>query len=189
MQARLNRGMSHGRHRRGAKHTPWWVFLIFLFVMSRGVAALQTRTVEISRLAILPVIFAIWGGYSLFNLFGLIPKRSAFSRFALLVGAVVGLVLSRHGTVRADQTKVWFEVSGSPVTSDSRARSYSPANMRWAIGPRPIRARAIRIGFLAADTIVSGLVIGIFVGRFAGLWRRYKAAPASALAASALIRA
>jgi hypothetical protein len=33
-------------------HTPWWVFVIFLFVVSRGVAALQTRIVEIGRLAL-----------------------------------------------------------------------------------------------------------------------------------------
>lgn len=165
------------------EHTPWWVFVIFLFVTMRGVSALQTRTVEISRLAILPAIFAIWGGYSLFNLFGLDPEAIGIFALALLIGAIVGLALSRHGAVRADQANGLVEVSGSPVTlilvlvifCSKYALGYWAATDRGARDSFP---------FLAADAIVSGLVIGIFIGRFAGLWRRYKAAPASALAVS-----
>jgi hypothetical protein len=165
------------------KHTPWWVFLIFAFVMARGVTALRTRTVEISRLAIIPVIFAVWGAYNLFNLFGLNPEAVAISAIALLAGAAFGLLLSRHGIVRADRDKGLVEVSGSPVTlilvliifASKYALAY------WVATDPGARDS---IGFLATNAIVSGLVIGIFAGRFAGLWRRYKAAPTSALARS-----
>jgi hypothetical protein len=165
------------------EHTPWWVFLIFIFVLSRGVAALQTRTIEISKLAIVPVIFAVWGAYGLFQLFGPSPEAIGIFVVALLVGAAVGLVLSRHGAVRADQTKGLVEISGSPVTLILVLIIFIG---KYSLGYWAATDPGARdsIQFLAVDATVSGLVIGIFVGRFAGLWRRYKAAPASALAAS-----
>jgi hypothetical protein len=163
------------------KHTPWWVFLIFVFVVARGVAALRTRTAEISRLALLPAIFAVWGGYSLFNLFDLNAEALAIFAIALLAGAAFGLLLSHHGIVRADQNKGLVEVSGSPVililVLIIFASKYALAY--WVATDPGARYST---GFLAVDAIVSGLVIGIFIGRFAGLWRRYKAAPTSALA-------
>jgi hypothetical protein len=101
---------------------------------------------------------------------------------ALLVGVGIGLVLSWHGTVRADQTLGLVEVSGSPVTLALMLIIFAS---KYALGYWAATEGGVRdsIGFLAADAIVSGLVIGIFAGRFAGLWRRYKAAPPSALAA------
>jgi hypothetical protein len=162
-------------------HTPWWVFLIFFFVLSRGIAALQTRVVEISKLAIVPLIFAVWGGYSLFKLFGLNPTGIGIFVLALLVGVGVGLALSRHGTVRADQTLGLVEVSGSPVVLILTLIIFTS---KYAVGYWVATEPGARdsIGFLATDAIVSGLVIGIFVGRFAGLWRRYKAAAPGVLA-------
>jgi hypothetical protein len=163
-------------------HTPWWVFLIFIFVLSRGIAALQTRVVAITKLAIVPLIFAAWGAYSLFQLFGLNPAGIGIFAVALLIGAGVGLVLSRHGTVRAEQTLGLVEVSGSPVVLILMLIIFtSKYALGYWVATEPEAHDSI--GFLATDAIVSGLVIGIFVGRFAGLWRRYKAAAPSALAA------
>ena len=158
------------------EHTPWWVFLIFLFVVSRGILALRTRTVEISRLAIIPVIFAVWGAYSLFSLFGLDVAAVAIFAVALLAGAGVGLVLAQHGAVRADQANGLVEVSGSPVTLILVLAIFigKYALGYWlAVDP----GARTSLSFLAADAIVSGFVIGVFVGRFAGLWRRYGTAP------------
>ncbi len=157
-------------------HTPWWVFALFVFVVSRGVLALQTRTVAIVRLALLPAIFGVWGVYSLFELFG--PNLVALGVFALalLVGAAVGAALSRHGSVRADQPKGLVEISGSPVTLILVLAIFAS---KYALGYWLAVDRNARtsLAFLAADAVVSGVVIGTFVGRFLGLWLRYKRAP------------
>jgi hypothetical protein len=158
------------------EHTPWWVFLIFLFVVSRGVLALQTRTVEIARLAIIPVIFAVWGAYSLFHLFGPNPQAIGIFAVALLVGGGVGLMMSSRGAMRADQARGVVELPGSPVTLILVLIIFVA---RYGLGYWDAVEPGARdsFGFLALDAIVSGLVIGIFVGRFAGVWRRYKRAP------------
>jgi hypothetical protein len=158
------------------EHTPWWVFVLFVFVISRGIVALRTQTVAISRLAIIPAIFAVWGAYSLLDLFGLNLAAVAIFAVALLAGIGVGLLLAQQGGVRADQAKGLVEVSGSPVTLILVLAIFigKYALGYWlAVDP----AARTSLGFLAADAIVSGFVIGVFVGPFAGLWRRYRAAP------------
>jgi hypothetical protein len=162
------------------QHTPWWVFVLFVFIVSRGVAALRAQTVPIARLALIPAIFAVWGVYNLFQLFGFnLAALGAFAA-ALLIGAGVGAILSRHGSVRADHAKGLVEISGSPVTLVLVLAIFIS---KYALGYWQGVDRNARtsVGFLAADAIVSGFVIGMFVGRLAGLWLRYKTAPETML--------
>ena len=162
--------------RQALLHTPWWVFALFLFVMSRGVLALKTRTVALSRLAIIPVVFAAWGAFSLFGVFGADPRAVAIFAAALLIGAGLGWVLSQFGAVRADRERGLLEISGSPVTLILILVIFSG---RYALGYWAAVDPGARgaFEFLAVSAILSGLGTGVFAGRFGGLRRRYAAAP------------
>ena len=46
-------------------HAPTWVWVLLVVLVLRGVKALQDRTMSLTRLLLLPVIFLVWGGYAL----------------------------------------------------------------------------------------------------------------------------
>jgi hypothetical protein len=41
--------------------TPLWVWLLLAYLLSRGLKALKGGTTPLSKLAIVPVVFAVWG--------------------------------------------------------------------------------------------------------------------------------
>ncbi|MDX7899255.1 DUF6622 family protein [Aeromonas media] len=66
--------------------TPIWVWIVFVFLIIKGVRALNDREMEIKNLFIMPLFFLLWGGLSVvhdlaFSLWGLA---------AMLVGLVIG---------------------------------------------------------------------------------------------------
>lgn len=46
-------------------HTPVWVWILFVFLITRGIKARQPATVTLEKLAIIPAIFLIWDIYDL----------------------------------------------------------------------------------------------------------------------------
>lgn len=46
-------------------HTPVWVWVLFIFLVSRGLNARKPATVTLEKLAIIPAIFLIWDIYDL----------------------------------------------------------------------------------------------------------------------------
>ncbi|WP_340615723.1 DUF6622 family protein [Xenorhabdus entomophaga] len=78
------------------KDTPLWVWILFAFLIKRGVNALYDRKMRIERLFFLPILFFIWGGYNVLN-------ETVFTNVALLMfilgilaGGVVGWVLWKN---------------------------------------------------------------------------------------------
>ncbi len=69
--------------------TPIWVWALFIFLLTRGIAAFQDREMALNRLFILPVTFFIWTVYS-------VGHKTVFvwlSFMMMLAGAVTGIVL------------------------------------------------------------------------------------------------
>lgn len=66
--------------------TPIWVWILFVFLITNGMRALNDREMEIKHLFIMPLFFLLWGGISViydlaFSLWGLA---------AMLAGLVIG---------------------------------------------------------------------------------------------------
>ncbi|OKO97963.1 membrane protein [Xenorhabdus eapokensis] len=68
------------------KGTPIWVWILFAFLIKRGINALYDREMRIQRLFFMPVLFLIWAVYSVLN--ETTFPNSAF--LALIVGIIVG---------------------------------------------------------------------------------------------------
>ncbi|WP_338861107.1 DUF6622 family protein [Xenorhabdus griffiniae] len=49
------------------KGTPIWVWILFVFLIKRGINALYDREMRIDRLFFMPVLFLIWAIYSVLN--------------------------------------------------------------------------------------------------------------------------
>ena len=55
-------------------HTPVWVWVLFAYLVSRGVVALREREMQPGRALIVPIVFLVWG------LAGLLESRGLGSR-------------------------------------------------------------------------------------------------------------
>ncbi|AWK43028.1 hypothetical protein GPY51_17050 [Photorhabdus laumondii subsp. laumondii] len=71
------------------KDTPIWVWILFAFLIRRGISALYDREMRIDRLFLLPIVFLVWGVYS-------VIYETTFSDLALITmtaGLFVGIVI------------------------------------------------------------------------------------------------
>ncbi|WP_074373285.1 DUF6622 family protein [Vibrio spartinae] len=76
--------------------TPMWVWILFVFLLLRGVIALHDREMEIKRLFLLPVVFLFWGGAGVVNELHFPNIGLVCSAIGLLSGGAVGWMLWRR---------------------------------------------------------------------------------------------
>ena len=69
--------------------TPFWVWLILLFLAIRGIKAMRPNSVPLSGILILPVVFTVWAGIGL-SKFGHVALAL---EIWLVLGLIVGLAL------------------------------------------------------------------------------------------------
>ena len=86
------------------KGTPWWVYVIFIWLMVRGIQGLYARSISLYRVFILPLVFLV---------LTLIPFFKGVTSFltvawygsALLLGLVSGLLLTMRDNVLVDKKR------------------------------------------------------------------------------------
>src|SRR5262245_58858521 len=84
-------------------HTPIWVYVLFFFLVSRGVTALRAGEVTLAKLAVVPVLLTVWGVYDLVRIYGLSSASIVPWAGAACVGALVGWLLIRTRPVQVDR--------------------------------------------------------------------------------------
>jgi hypothetical protein len=155
-------------------HTPWWVFLLFAFLVSRGVRAFNPAEVRLSQLALLPAVFIVWGLAGLYQRYGLDVAALALWLVAAAIGAAIGLAILRKAPLKADRARGIVyrpaDFTVLPLILVAFLAKYSLAVMA-AMSPD----LAASAGFRVADIGVSGLFAGIFVGKFAIYVKAYLA--------------
>ena len=162
--------------------TPLWVWALLGLLLFLGIRALRTTTAPLWRLAILPTVFFIWGLYGLFTLHSLTLQRLFPWAVALAVGIVAGLMVAGLSKIRADKTRHAVQIPGSSLTLVVSLLIFAT---KYAFGV----LHAMRPDLFAKawlwlpELAVSGVLTGMFIGRFAGLWRQYRAAPHESLMA------
>ena len=154
--------------------TPIWVWVLLAFLLSRGFKAMNSGTAPLSRLAIVPLVFALWGIAHLVTdpltgwgdaivwvvsaLAGVaggvfIASRSRFivdpiANTVMLPGSMLPLAL----IVIVFVTKFWLGVELATATSLAAVGTY-----------------------MLISAAVSGVVAGMFAGRFLTYWRAMNA--------------
>ena len=72
------------------KGTPFWVWLVLVFLLKRGIASLQDREVRLNRMFVLPLIFLVWGFHSIVSNPNHLETSILMMLFGLLIGCSVG---------------------------------------------------------------------------------------------------
>lgn len=164
--------------------TPWWVWVLFAFLLSRGIRAMRPATGPLWRFAIIPAVFLVWGIATLLDAFGATGTVAAAYLVALAAGAAAGWAWMAPAWLRADRRHGLVAVPGGPTTLVLILVIFV---LKYTFGVWQGMDPAVvgQTWFLLADCALSGLVAGLFLGRFARLWQMYRQAPDEDLSAAA----
>jgi hypothetical protein len=156
--------------------TPPWVWALLALLLYLGIRALRPTTGPLWRIAILPTVFFVWGLYGLAASNGLSAQRAVPWLVALAVGTIMGFAIAGLRPIRADRIHGLVHVPGGPFTLVLSLLIFAIKyvfGVLHAMDPAAFADARLWLTELA----VSGVLTGMFIGRFAGLWRQYRAAP------------
>lgn len=149
--------------------TPWWVYLIFCYLVLRSVKAAQPQTLPVFRIVILPIVLTIW------SLAGLFSKWdwSAFLSWAiaLIPGFILGWLSVRSWKIRFDRKRKTLSLPGSWSTLGLLMIIFA---VKYFFGYYAGTHSTIPLTILLAQMGASGIITGMFFGRMAYFWKRYE---------------
>lgn len=157
------------------KGTPWWVFVLFGYLVLKGIEALKPRVIDLKKLFILPLVFAIWGIHSLISskLHGATDFAIWF--LAMAAGLFLGDRMTRSIPIQVDHKKQLIALEGSPATLILSVMIFATKYFFGFFYATHPTARDNWM-IVSADLITSGLIIGLFFGRSIRYWRRFRGA-------------
>lgn len=161
-------------------HVPTWVYVLFFVLLYLGIKRCFTRVMSVERIAIVPAIFIFLSLRSTISLF-----HFSLTGFLLLIlGAVIGALIGhshvRNRLIRADKNKYLIEIPGD-ISMLIMVMSiflieffiHYAFDAHWAVA---------QIGlFKNLVVILSGIVVGISVGRNLTYFLKYQKAASTDL--------
>lgn len=165
--------------------TPLWVWALLALLLYLGVRALRPTTAPPWRIAIVPTVFFVWGLAGLVVSNGQVAQRAGAWVVALAVGAIIGWMLAARRPIRVDRVRHLVQMPGGPFTLVLSLLIFA---IKYVFGVlhamEPAAFADARLWM--TELAVSGVLTGMFVGRFAGVWRQYLTRPDEDLTADLL---
>jgi uncharacterized protein DUF6622 len=160
-----------------AANTPLWVWALLALLLFLGIRALRPTTAPVWRIAILPTVFLIWGLTGVIAANGLAAQRAVPWLAAIAAGTLIGWVIAGLKPIRADRAHGLVHIPGGPFTLVLALLIFA---IKYVFGVLHAMSPAAFADarFWLTELAVSGVLTGMFIGRFAGLWRQYRADPA-----------
>src|ERR1700674_1462716 len=90
--------------------TPWWVWILFLFLLWIGIRALKTSVAPFWRLLILPAIFFVWGIVGIITRYPVTATSLGLWLVAFVLGGGLGALIAANIAVRADKSRGLVEI-------------------------------------------------------------------------------
>lgn len=156
------------------KGTPWYIYLIFLFLVSKGIEALKPRVITIKKLFFLPTILCLWSLYSLVH-----NKLNDLSYLlcwllALGFGSFFSWKMVNPLTIKADKIKNLIALEGGLSTLFLSLLIFAT---KYFFGFYYTTHHMPNIIIVFADLISSGIITGLFLGKIFTLFNKYLKAP------------
>ncbi|MBP0590879.1 hypothetical protein J8I87_14395 [Paraburkholderia sp. LEh10] len=154
--------------------TPIWVWVLLVVLLSRGFKALNSGTSPLSTLAITPLIFAGWGILHLVS----DPLAGWSSVIVWVAGAIAGIAggvfIASRSRFIVDPIANTVMLPGSVVPLLLIIATFAA---KFWLGVETATATDISsLGmYMLTDAAVSGVVAGVFGGRFITYWRALSA--------------
>lgn len=151
--------------------TPWWVYILFVGLVIIGLKATRPRTISFTRLLLLPSIFTI---LSIIWLTERLAGNYFFLLFWILglgAGSLLGWQSVRPWRIKPDRHRKTISLPGTRSTLILILFVFAFRYFfiyNYEVHPE------IASHFFLADSILSGVVTGIFIGRSLELYQKYK---------------
>ncbi|HGM7333965.1 TPA: DUF6622 family protein [Stenotrophomonas maltophilia] len=148
-----------------ASQTPTWVWLLLAFLVTRGIAAMKPGETSLQKLAVVPVLFTVWGAWSISHRYGM--SLSAWGEWLAGIGsgAALGWLLLGHVKLTFDSTtgKLWRNADYSvlPLLLVTFLVKYG-FEVAFAVSP----TLTTHAGASAAYLLLSGGFTGLFIGKY-----------------------
>lgn len=152
------------------RHTPLWVWCVFVVLLYCGVSAMKVRKQPVARVLALPILFTIWG---LLVVFGESNDR-ALSTVGLLVGLLFGICAGYRiwrGEVFYNRIMGLFEMKGSSRTLILLMATFA-GRFAFSAGLALDPLLMSNSGFLFASSAFAGVMGGVFWGRLIAALRQ-----------------
>jgi len=154
-------------------NTPGWVYILFIFLVYRGVKAFKPRIVRLIKIFILPFLFLLMSLHMSSN----VPVGN-FLQFvvgilALLVGAGIGWVDILRFPIKVDRQHQLLEIPGTwSILIIVLVVFFANYYFQYMLHAQPIVAQ--QNSFVISMMAVFGAAKGYFIGRALALWHCFK---------------
>lgn len=145
-------------------NTPWWVYVLFIYLFMIGIRATKTNVVSIKKLFIIPVIFTVLSIHTLLTTVEPVIINGITWAVSMGLGGFVGWMLVNRFKFKVDRPHWLIKVPGNWTTFILIMIIFvSKYAFGYAIGDDPTITQSVPFDILLL--IVSGLCTGTFVGR------------------------
>lgn len=159
------------------KGTPWWVYLLFFYLVYIGVRALKPTTMHIGKIFIIPLIFLFWSVWDLIVRFQGGTDILLYILFSG-IGGIAGWGLMQRFELRADHQKLLVRIPGSPFILILVLVIFA---VKYFFGYIEATEGAMGSVMHSLYIIASGLITGIFVGRVLAILKKFAKAKSEKL--------
>jgi hypothetical protein len=153
-------------------HTPAWVYLLFAYLMWRGINALQTQVRALKKLFILPIIFVIMSIHTLISEISISGLAVITWTAAIGCGIGLGWLQIVRLTLAVDREHCLIRIPGSWFTLLIILVIFVTKyyfNFKIAVDGTALK----HAGFIMSFLFVSGISTGLFVGRLSCYLSRF----------------
>ncbi len=150
---------------------PWWVYVLFVYLVSIGIKSTKPRTVSIRRVVLLPLIFMAFSLYGLYGKLSLGFVSLFFVWIGFLgLGSYLGVKEVHSWRISKDYRKAEITIPGNYSTLVLVVLVFV-LNFFWGY----IYATRTNISYWIyfGDVLTTSLVTGFFVGRAGFFFRSY----------------
>ncbi|MCI0381522.1 MAG: hypothetical protein L0207_00495 [Chlamydiae bacterium] len=151
---------------------PWWIYLIFIYLVIIGIQSMKPRTISIKRVVLLPLLFVAWSFYGLYEkvLLGFSSLIFPWIIF-LALGAYLGVKEVYFWHFHKDHQKGTITIPGNYSTLVLILLIFI---LKFSWGYIYAARTEIPYWIYLSDIITSSLVTGFFVGRAAFFFKSYQ---------------
>lgn len=163
--------------------TPWYVYLIFAYVLKVGVKCLNDQIVHRNKLLILPLVFVYLSLDTLLARIHVTSISVSLWLVGMIVGTVFGWLQLARLRIVVDQKQQLLSIQGSAFTLIFLLLTFA---VKYLIGYLVVTDAQlnVQLPLLYALLLLSGFFTGVFIGRFALAAYRLKQGPHVDLATS-----
>jgi len=150
---------------------PWWVYVLFIYLVSIGIKSIKPRAVSIKRAVLLPLLFLAWSFYGLYQklLLGF-PSLILLWVVFLAIGTYLGVNEVHSWRISKNRHKGEITIPGNYSTLVLILLIFI---LKFFWGYFYATRTEISYWIYFGDTFTSALVTGFFVGRAGFFFKSY----------------